>query len=264
VDVSPYSFGPSYLGERDGVAYPYCYHPIIRANTALPVTRTDRYYTSVPYQKEVAIDIYQGDDPDALKNIPIGNFRVEGLKPTEKPNMVLCRMSLDIDGILKVTAIEKVTGKAKQITIENALQPKSDKEIAEARKRLEVLFDARNTGFDSLFDDPAVTELENGEHEDYDVIQIPIDGNHGNPAGITTEESENKILEFDSPWGRARRDAVSLLERSRLLLEHIHPDDQEDAIDLHERIESAIASRDTAGLSEVCEELKELLFFVEN
>jgi molecular chaperone DnaK (HSP70) len=264
VDVSPYSFGPSYLGERDGVAYPYCYHPIIRANTALPVTRTDRYYTSVPYQKEVAIDIYQGDDPDALKNIPIGNFRVEGLKPTEKPNMVLCRMSLDIDGILKVTAIEKVTGKAKQITIENALQPKSDKEIAEARKRLEVLFDARNTGFDSLFDDPAVTELENGEHEDYDVIQIPIDGNHGNPAGIATEESENKILEFDSPWGRARRDAVSLLERSRLLLEHIHPDDQEDAIDLHERIESAIASRDTAGLSEVCEELKELLFFVEN
>jgi molecular chaperone DnaK (HSP70) len=263
VDVSPYSFGPSYLGERDGVEYPYCYHPIIRANTALPVTRTDRYYTSVPYQKEVAIDIYQGDDPDALKNIPIGHFRVEGLKPTEKPNMVLCRMSLDIDGILKVTAIEKETGKTKQITIDNALQPKSDEEIAEARKQLEALYDARTTELDSLLDDLSTAHLANGEDEDYDVIEIPIDTYHRRQAGGASEESENKILEFDSPWGRAHRDAKSLLERSRRLVEGIHPEDQEDAIDLHERIESAIAVRDTAGLSEACEELKELLFFVE-
>ena len=264
VDVSPYSFGPSYLGHRDGVDYPYCYHPIIRANTALPVTRTDRYFTSVSYQKEVEIDIYQGDDPDALKNIPIGHFRVEDLKPTEKPNMVLCRMSLDIDGILKVTAIEKETGKTKQITIDNALQPKSDAEIAEARKRLEALYDARTTEFDSLLDDLAVADRVNGEDEDYDVIEIPIDTKHENPGGIATEESENKILEFDSPWGRAHRDAKGLLERSRRLLDRIHPEDQEDAIDLHERIESAIAARDTPGLSEACEELKELLFFVED
>ncbi len=50
VDVSPYSFGPSYLGERDGQPYPHCYHPIIQRNTPLPVTRTDLYTTSYPYQ----------------------------------------------------------------------------------------------------------------------------------------------------------------------------------------------------------------------
>jgi len=264
VDVSPYSFGPSYLGERDSVAYPYCYHPIIRSNTALPVTRTDRYYTSFPYQEAVDIDIYQGDDPDALKNIPVGHFRVEGLRPTQEHNTVLCRMSLDLDGILKVTAIEKETGKTKQITIDNALQPKSDAEIAETRKRLDALYDARTTELDSLLDELAVADPENGEGEEDDVIEIPIDTNHGNPGGTTTEESRSKILEFDSPWGRARRDAKSLLERSRQLLDRIHPEDQEDAINLHERIESAIASRDTAVLSEACEELKELLFFVED
>jgi molecular chaperone DnaK (HSP70) len=230
----------------------------------LPVTRSDRYYTTVPYQEEVEIDIYQGDDPDALKNIPIGNFHVEGLMPTEQPNTVLCRMSLDIDGILKVTAIEKETGKTKQITIENALQPKSDEEIAEARKRLETLYDARSTELDSLLDDLAVADPENDADEDYDVIEIPFDTNHGNPGGDATEESKNNVLEFDSPWGRAHRDAKTLLERSRRLLDRIHPDDQEDAIDLHEKIESAIASRDTAGLNEACEELKELLFFVED
>ena len=263
VDVSPYSFGPSYLGERGGIEYPYCYHPIIRCNTALPVTRTDRYYTSVPYQKEVEIDIYQGDDPDALKNIPIGHFRVEGLKPTEEPNAVLCRMSLDIDGILKVTAIEKETGKTKQITIDNALRPKSDEEIAEARKRLDALYDARTTELDSLLDDLSAGHLENEEDEDYDVIDIPINTDQRSPVVLAGEEKESKILEFDSPWHRAHQDAQSLLERSRQLLERIHPEDQEEVIDLHERIESAIASRDTAGLSEACEELKELLFFVE-
>ena len=264
VDVSPYSFGPSYLGQRNGFDYPYCYHPIIRANTALPVTRTDRYYTTMPYQKEVELDIYQGDDPDALKNIPIGHFRVEGLKPTEEPNAVLCRMSLDIDGILKVTAIEKETGKSKQITIDNALQPKSDAEIAEIRKQLEALYDVRANELDGLFENLAVADLEEGEGWDKDVIEIPIDTNNKNPAGNATGESENKILEFDSPWNRAHRDAKSLLDRSRRLLDRIHPEDQEDAIDLHERIESAITSRDTAELNEACDELKELLFFVED
>jgi molecular chaperone DnaK len=42
VDVSPYSFGVSYLGERGGYPYPHCYKPIIRRNTPLPLTRTER------------------------------------------------------------------------------------------------------------------------------------------------------------------------------------------------------------------------------
>ena len=45
---------------------------------------------------------------------------------------------------------------------------------------------------------------------------------------------------------------------------HVPNIQQEDAIDLHERIDSAIASRDTESLSEACEELKEPLFFVED
>jgi molecular chaperone DnaK (HSP70) len=263
VDVSPYSFGPSYLGERGGAPYPYCYHPIIRSNTALPVTRTDRYFTSFPHQREVAIEIYQGDDPDALKNIPVGQFRVKGLKPTEEPNTVLCRMSLDIDGILKVTAIEKETGKTKQITIDHALQPKSDKEIAAAGKRLDALYDARRTELDSLFNDLDDRPRGNGGDNDHDVVEVSIDTIHENQEVLAGEETESKILEFNPAGSQERQDAKGLLERSRLLLDRMHAEDQEEAIDLHEQIESALASRDTEGLSEACEKLKELLFFVE-
>lgn len=117
VDVSPYSFGPSYLGERGGVPYPHCYHPLIRRNTPLPVTRTESYYTSFPGQTRVDIQIFQGDDEDALNNVLVGDFCVEGLTRTETMNEVLCRMSLDVEGILHVSAIEKRTGKSKQITI---------------------------------------------------------------------------------------------------------------------------------------------------
>ncbi len=123
VDVSPYSFGISYLGARGGFPYPHCYKPIIQRNTPLPITRTEAYMTSVPFQTTVAIDVYQGDDGDALKNIPVGDFKVEDLTPTEEPNVVLCRMNLDLDGILHVTATEKRTGKSKHISIDSAPQP---------------------------------------------------------------------------------------------------------------------------------------------
>ena len=46
------------------------------------------------------------------------------------------------------------------------------------------------------------------------------------------------------------------------LLDRMHAEDQEEAIDLHEKIESAIASRDVKEVTGACEELKELLFFV--
>jgi molecular chaperone DnaK len=122
VDVSPYSFGVSFLGERGGFPYPHCYKPIIRRNTPLPLTRTEQFATSHPFQTEVDVQIYQGDDDDALKNIPVGDFRIEGLTGMEDPNEILCRMRLDLDGILEVAAVEKRSGKSKQITIGNALR----------------------------------------------------------------------------------------------------------------------------------------------
>lgn len=236
VDVSPYSFGPSYLGERGGFPYPHCYHPIIRRNTPLPVTRTDSYLTSHPYQTTVDIEIYQGDDDDALKNIPVGNFRIEGLRPTEESNVVLCRMSLDLDGILHVTAIEKETGKSKHITITNALAVKSPEEIEAARKRLNELWATRGEDLDDAAQDE---ELEDSEPRP-DLPELPA------PADL-----------------EGRAEAEALLARSRGLLSRMHADDVEEAVALHERIAAALASGDAAELAEAVSELRELHFFVE-
>jgi DNA-binding FadR family transcriptional regulator len=53
------------------------------------------------------------------------------------------------------------------------------------------------------------------------------------------------------------------MERSRKLLERMHQDDREEAIDLHERIGAAIETEDAAALAEASRALKELLFFME-
>jgi len=257
VDVSPFSFGPSYLGERDGRVYPHCYHPIIHRNTPLPVTRTDNYYTSHPHQTVVDLYIYQGDNPDALKNILVGKFSIEGLTPTVEPNEVLCRMSLDIDGILHVMAIEKCTGKSRHITITDAVRPKNAEEIAEARKRLRELFATRLTSEDTVFVDAT-----QNCRESIDSVPVSVPEVDGTPKTETKGE-DTHIVQMDPNWAKAVKEARSLLERSRGMLERMHDEDKEEAIDLHEQIESSISSHEADTLSAAVGKLKELLFFIE-
>ncbi len=255
VDVSPYSFGPSYLGERGGFPYLHCYHPIIYRNTPLPVTRTEAYWTAAPYQTAVQLEIYQGEDEDALKNILVGDFCIQGLRPVDEPNEVLCRMSLDVDGILHVTAIEKQTGKSKHITISNAMQAKSAAEIAAAQGRLKALYSARAEKLDE--------DLEEAEGEALSLV-----GAHEEDDG-EEENGEGKDVAagHDAALGRtsvqAHSEARKLVEQSRSLLSGMHPEDKEEAIELHERIEAGISTGDEAGLEQAVKALRELLFFVE-
>jgi molecular chaperone DnaK (HSP70) len=249
VDVSPFSFGPSYLGDRGGFPYPHCYHPIIHRNTPLPVTRTERYFTAHPRQTRVQIEIYQGEDDDALKNILVGDFQIEGLRSTEELNEVLCRMSLDVDGILHITAIEKETGKAKHITIARALQAKSPSEIAAARERLRALYSQR---------------AEDLEEASWDATEDELAGEVAEAkGGEEVAESEPLKTTGSSTTLAEEREAMDLIERSRQFLNSMHPEDKEEAIGLHEQIQSALASKDADALKKAATALRELLFFVE-
>ena len=58
-------------------------------------------------------------------------------------------------------------------------------------------------------------------------------------------------------------EARQLLERSRRLLEHMHPEDREAAIELNEKIAAAIDAGNASELQTASEALEELLFFVE-
>src|SRR5258708_25972357 len=94
----------------------------------------------VDEQQAWQVSIYQGDDPHALNNLLVGRFLAEGFSRVPAGNEILCRMDLDLDGILKVTAVEKRTDLAKQITIEGATTALSEAEVAHARQRVQELF----------------------------------------------------------------------------------------------------------------------------
>ncbi len=192
------------------------------------------------------IFIYQGDNPDALKNVLVGQFSVEGLSPTPDPNDVLCRMSLDIDGILHVTAIEKRTGLSKHITISNAFEQRSEEEIAESSKRLDDLYQTRQ---DKLADLVDAIEIEDDG---------PVEAEEPEPVA-TPAQAEGAAPE----WAQAIEEAQALLARSRDRLDQMHDEDKEEAIGLHEQIESAIESHNVEDLSGAVEALRELLFFIE-
>jgi hypothetical protein len=75
------------------------------------------------------------------------------------------------------------------------------------------------------------------------------------------ESAEGNAVADD--WSAVEDEGRKLIERSRLLLDTIHEEDREEAIDLNEAIEAAIDNRDAAALRQAVDHLREMLFFVE-
>jgi molecular chaperone DnaK (HSP70) len=243
VDVSPYSFGPSYFGVLNGMPSEHCYRPILSRNAPLPVSRTESYFTMVDHQQAWEVSIYQGDDPNALNNILVGRFLAEGFSQVSAGNEILCRMDLDLDGILRVTATEKRTGLAKQITIEGATTAMSDSDMAQARQRMQELFGTGEFANDEEFDEDTLGEV------------IDIDASDIAPAAAAAEMDRALRVEIS--------EARALLERSRRLLDRMTDEDREEAIALHEQIEDALTAAQWQPLHAAVTALADLLFYVE-
>ena len=141
VDVTPYTFGTSALGDLNDELYPYCYIPIIPRNTPIPVRRSEVFFTVSDAQTEVDVKIFQGENADALENIQLGEFRITGLSKAPAGNPVILDLALDRDGILQVSAREKATGLERRITIDKAMSRYDQGQLDEARERIGALFE---------------------------------------------------------------------------------------------------------------------------
>jgi molecular chaperone DnaK len=181
VDVTPYTFGTSALGERNGDIYPYCYIPIIPRNTPIPVRRSEVFFTVSDAQTEVDVRIFQGEDKDALENIQLGEFRVTGLSKARAGNPVILDLALDRDGILQVSAREKLTGLERRITIDKAMSRYDQGQLDEARERIGALFDeqapaervaALDSELDALLAKAAARLHEVGEEDRSEIIDL--------------------------------------------------------------------------------------------
>jgi molecular chaperone DnaK len=138
------TFGTSALGELNGEFYPFHYVPIIPKNTAIPVRKSEVFFTITDDQETVDVRIYQGENADALENIQIGEFRVEGLSKAPAGNPIIIDLALDRDGILQVSATEKNTGLERRMTIDRAMSRYDNNELDTARQRIADLFEVED------------------------------------------------------------------------------------------------------------------------
>jgi len=141
LDVTPYTFGTSALGEVNGEPCITMFVPLIRRNTKLPTARTEAFYTVYDDQEAVDVKVFQGENPDALDNIQIGKYNFE-LSRQPQGSVVTLHFDLDVNGILKIEAVEKATGKKLNATIENAFSGFSEEEMAASRDRVQAMWGA--------------------------------------------------------------------------------------------------------------------------
>ncbi len=192
VDVTPYTYGTSAVGELNGEFYPYKFVPVIRKNTPLPVNKTEAFYTMYDGQQEVDLSIYQGEDEDALNNILVGEFRVKGLRNVPAGNVITLRLDLDLNGILHVSAREKETGMEKSITINNAIARFQETEMEHAKARVNAMF----------------AGVEENKPEDQDTESS---GHHTQVKARALAEKAEKLLEKASD--EDREDMIDLIEK---------------------------------------------------
>ena len=111
LDVTPLSLGIETLG---GV-----FTKLIDANTTIPTRKSEVFSTAADNQPSVEIHILQGERPMARDNKTIGRFHLDGI-PAAPRGVPQIEVTFDIDanGILKVSAKDKGTGKEQNIRIE--------------------------------------------------------------------------------------------------------------------------------------------------
>ncbi len=153
LDVTPLSLSIETLG---GVATPQ-----IERNTTIPTRKSQVFSTASDSQTQVEIHILQGERPMALDNKSLGKFILDGIPPAPRGiPQIEVTFDIDVNGILKVTAQDKASGRSQHITI-TASSGLAKDEVERMRKEAEAhaaedkqrrdLIEARNTADNSIY-----------------------------------------------------------------------------------------------------------------
>ncbi|URE11504.1 MreB/Mbl protein [Musa troglodytarum] len=153
LDVTPLSLGLETLG---GI-----FTRLINRNTTIPTKKSQVFSTAADNQTQVGIRVLQGEREMASDNKLLGEFELTGIPPAPR-GMPQIEVTFDIDanGIVKVSAKDKATGKEQEITIRSS-GGLSEEEIEKMVKEAELhaqkdqerktLIDVKNTADTTIY-----------------------------------------------------------------------------------------------------------------
>ena len=142
LDVTPLTLGVETLG---GVMT-----PLIPRNTTIPTSKSEVFSTAADNQTQVEIHVLQGERPMAKDNKSLGRFILTGIPPAPRGvPQIEVKFDLDANGILKVTAKDKATGKSQSIKITGStgltkeeierMKKEAEQHEEEDKKRVELI-----------------------------------------------------------------------------------------------------------------------------
>jgi len=230
VDITPHTWSTGAISLRRGYDEVICV-PVIPRNTPLPASKSEMVFTMVDGQEKTRVDVFEGEGDIPEENTFIGDFMVEGLSDVPAGNPIVIHFDLDLNGMLKVTATEKVTGLARSVTLDTRGQHVVN--LDEARRNIAALVGDH---------DPAA-----GSGDDASAAE---------PPGTEDEAGDPQELLNTAKDLRKRGDAR--LEKS------LGPDDAGEIRELVHQSAVAIKERDWTTLAAKNDALSDLLFYLED
>ena len=130
LDVTPLSLGIETMGS--------VMTKLIESNTTIPTRKSQVFSTAADNQPSVEIHVLQGERPMANDNKTIGRFHLDGIPPAPRGvPQIEVTFDIDANGIIKVSATDKGTGKSHDIRIE-ASSGLTPEEIERMKKDAEM------------------------------------------------------------------------------------------------------------------------------
>ena len=139
-DVAPFTLGVAVADSLGAQLVQGIFAPIIERGTVIPVSRMKTFSTVSDNQREILIEVYQGEHANCEKNKKLGQYKLKdiprgpaGTQPVE------VRFSYDLNGILEVDMTILPTGRKESLVVEQTPGRLSAAQVAAARKALERL-----------------------------------------------------------------------------------------------------------------------------